>query len=174
MGIEERLSGGHPNSLGDTVAVVEDILGRKASLDELIKCYRSDDEVVRLRVSNAMKRIALSEKELLLPYLDDILKDISQIDQASTQWTIARLFIVYRDVMNNEQRDLAEAIMMKNLKEHQDWIVLNESMKSMTEWVNHHPKQESAIKELLERHTHDKRRSVSKTAQRCLDTLNRK
>jgi len=171
MGIEERLTGGYPNSLGNTVSVVEEILDGNASLDELMKCYRSDDEVVRLRVSNAVKRIALNKRALLLPYLDHFLNEISKLDQASTQWTIARLFSIYREGMDEGQREKAERIMMRNLDAHNDWIVLNESMKSMTEWVDHHPEQRDAVMDLLERHAQDNRKSVRKTAQRCLDSL---
>ena len=53
---EARLSGGHPNSLGDTVKVVEEVLKQPKRFKELFDCYLSDDEVVRLRTSNAMKR----------------------------------------------------------------------------------------------------------------------
>ena len=35
----------------------------------------SDDEVVRLRTSNAMKRVARENKALLVPYLDAMMKE---------------------------------------------------------------------------------------------------
>ncbi|GAB4243341.1 MAG: hypothetical protein Tsb0034_21160 [Ekhidna sp.] len=53
---EARLSGGHPNSLGNTIEVVDAVLADPSNFEELFDCYQSDDEVVRLRVSNAMKR----------------------------------------------------------------------------------------------------------------------
>ena len=57
--IEERLTGGHPNSLGETVSVAEDVLqdSSRQLFNELCRTYSSDDEVVRLRVSSALKRI---------------------------------------------------------------------------------------------------------------------
>ena len=54
---EERLTGGHPNSLGNTIEVVEEVLQHHEAFDELFNCYFSTDEVVRLRVSNAMRRV---------------------------------------------------------------------------------------------------------------------
>lgn len=89
QGFEQRLTGGHPNSLGNTVAVVEAVLDQPELFNELFNCYFSHDEVVRLRTSNAMKRICKANKSLLLPYLDRFLTEISQIDQPSTQWTLA-------------------------------------------------------------------------------------
>lgn len=59
---EERLKGGHPNSLGNTVKVVEEILSDNECFDELFNCYFSKDEIVRPRTSNAMKRISKAKK----------------------------------------------------------------------------------------------------------------
>ena len=52
---EEMLTGGHPNSLGRTVEVVALVLADRDRLGELYACYQSDDAVVRLRTSNALK-----------------------------------------------------------------------------------------------------------------------
>ena len=60
--IEQTLTGGHPNSLGNTVEVVNMILSDHSHFQELFECYFSDNEVVRLRVSNAMKRIFKENK----------------------------------------------------------------------------------------------------------------
>ena len=63
---EERLTGGHPNSLGKTVEVVEEVLANPERFEELFNCYFSDDAVVRLRVSNAMKRVGKENRQLLI------------------------------------------------------------------------------------------------------------
>lgn len=56
---EAVLTGGHPNSLGRTVEVVDVVLADRAKLAQLYACYFSEDEVVRLRFSSAMKRVAM-------------------------------------------------------------------------------------------------------------------
>jgi len=38
---EELLTGGHPNSLGNTISVVEDVLTDQKKLKNLYDCYRS-------------------------------------------------------------------------------------------------------------------------------------
>ena len=43
---EEMLTGGHPNSLGRTVGVVEIVLANPARLGEPYACYQSNDKVV--------------------------------------------------------------------------------------------------------------------------------
>jgi len=61
----EMLAGGHPNSLGRTIEVVDIILSDSSRLEELFNCYFSPDAVVRLRTSNAMKRICKVQKKWL-------------------------------------------------------------------------------------------------------------
>ncbi|MGF1567082.1 MAG: hypothetical protein ACFCVD_03240 [Nodosilinea sp.] len=60
---ETMLTGGHPNSLGRTVEVVNLMLNDPTKLLDLYNCYFSIDEVVRLRTSNAIKRISHEKPE---------------------------------------------------------------------------------------------------------------
>ena len=69
---ESMLSGGHPNSLGRTLEVVQIILSEPDKLDELYSCYSSSDEVVRLRTSSVFKKyqrnILIGWRHLLMRY----------------------------------------------------------------------------------------------------------
>jgi hypothetical protein len=62
-----RLKGGHPNSLGNTIEIVDEVLKDNSLFEELFNCYFSDDEIVRLRTSNAIKRLCKEKKSLLFP-----------------------------------------------------------------------------------------------------------
>ena len=164
MSIEERLTGGHPNSLGNTVEVVDDVLKNPALFNELFQCYFSADEVVRLRVSNAMKRVCKENEEMLVPYIDKFLGEISKIDQASTQWTLAQLFLMLEKRLSDDQRIRVEEILKTNLENHNDWIVLNMTMETLGKWA----KKDEALKIWMEPHLNklskDSRKSVSKKA----------
>lgn len=169
--LEQRLTGGHPNSLGNTVEVVERVLAKPKLFDELFNCYFSEDEVVRLRVSNAMKRICKAQKPLLLPYIDRFLNEISKIDQASTQWTLASLFLSLEKDMDADQIKVAKEIMKSNLAHHDDWIVLNETIKTLALWA----KKDDDLKYWMQPHlirlSKDKRKSVAKRAAKNLELL---
>lgn len=168
---ENRLKGGHPNSLGNTIEVVEEVLNNEAYFEELFNCYFSDDEVVRLRVSNAMKRICKPRKDLLIPYIDRLLNDISKIDQASTQWTLAQLFLSLDKALSVPQKKKALSIMKTNLENHQDWIVLNMTMETLGKWA----KTDDQLMEWLYPHLYrleaDKRKSVKSKATKTLALL---
>ena len=112
---EQMLTGGHPNSLGRTIEVVEMVLADSSLLQELYNCYFSQDEIVRLRTSNALKRISREEPEWLVGYIDGFLAEIAEIDQASTKWTLANLFETLRQYMNAEQYQKAEQVLKRNL-----------------------------------------------------------
>ena len=171
MNFEERLKGGHPNSLGNTVEIVEEVLKNPPLFDEFFNCYFSDDEVVRLRVSNGMKRICKAEKPLLLPYIDRFINDISQIDQASTKWTLAQLFLTLDEDLTENQKSKAKEILKENLATHSDWIVLNETIKTLGEWSKKDETLKAWILPHLKRLSQDERKSVSKKASKTLESL---
>lgn len=171
MEIETRLKGGHPNSLGNTVSVVNDVLKHPFLFDELFQCYFSADEVVRLRVSNAMKRICKENKILLIPYIDRFLEDVANIDQASTQWTLAQLFKMLEKELSGAQREKAKDILKKNLATHTDWIVLNQTMDTLERWSKQDGALRTWIKPYLFKLVEDPRKSVSNKAQKVLQSL---
>lgn len=168
---EEVLTGGHPNSLGRTLEVVDAVLSDRSMLRELYHCYFSDDEVVRLRVSSAMKRVTNAHPEWTMDFIDGLHSDIAAIDQASTQWTLALLFDLTKHLQTEEQRTRSVEIMKRNLAEHNDWIVLNNSMQVLFEWSRDDPGLRSWLKPHLERLQHESRKSVAGRAKKLLAEL---
>lgn len=168
---EQRLSGGHPNSLGNTIEVVEEVLSNNDKFDDLFSCYFSDDEIVRLRVSNAIKRIAKEKKSLILPYLDQLLDEVSLINQASAQWTLSQLFLLLQKNLTEDQTIRAKEIMKNNLVNHSDWIVLNETMRTLSSWSIKDDSLKEWLRPQLKRLTKDNRKSVFGRAQKLLAAL---
>ena len=165
------LTGGHPNSLGRTVEVVEMVLANRARLGELYACYRSDDAVVRLGTSNALKRISREKPTWLVPLIDGFLTEIANLDQASAQWTLADLFQTLAPLLTPTQRQQAEAVLKRNLAHHHDWIVLNQTMKTLSSWAKDDPALKAWLMPHLERLSGDGRKSVAKTAAKNLKNL---
>jgi len=168
---EQRLTGGHPNSLGNTIEIVDEVLADPTYFAELFNCYFSSDEIVRLRVSNAVKRICIAKKELLLPYIDRLLHEVAKIDQASTQWTLALLFKMLEKDFSSTQFSQAKSIVKNNVANHTDWIILNNSMETLTHWAKNDAELKEWLIPHLERHQNDNRKSVAKRAQKFLTLL---
>ena len=169
---EGMLTGGHPNSLGRTIEVVEIVLNDPSRLVDLFSCYFSDDEVVRLRVSNAMKRVCREQPEWLIPFIDDFLDEISKISQASTQWTLADLFRMLWASMTQMQQARAKELLKNNLTTWNDWIVLNSTMQALSDWSMDDEALRNWLIPKLETLRDDDRRSVSGRAKKMLVKLN--
>ena len=115
-----------------------------------------------------MKRICKEQKQLLLPYVDRFLNEISMIDQPSTKWTLATLFAMLDDTFSAAQLDTAKSIIKTNLVEEPDWIVLNNSMETLFKWAKTDEALHIWLKPQLERLTNDARNSVAKRAKKLL------
>ncbi len=165
------LTGGHPNSLGRTVEVVDLVLEDRSRLEELYRCYFSDDEVVRLRVSSCMKRVCAAEPDWLVPYLDDLLETVSRIDQASTQWTLAQLFLMLGGRMSPGQHRKAVEVMKRNLTAGGDWIVLIQTARTLGDWAADDAELRAWLLPRLSEMAEDRRKSVSKKADQILEAL---
>lgn len=165
---EPMLTGGHPNSLGRTEEVVDLVLADRGRLADLYECYFSADDVVRLRVSSAMKRVTIAHPDWMMDFMDRLQDDVAAIGQASTQWTLALVFDLTRDLLSDEQRSRAIEIMQKNLAEHDDWIVLNNSMKVLGAWADHDEDLRSWLRPHAQRLAEDPRKSVASNARKLL------
>lgn len=157
----EMLAGGHPNSLGRTAEVVDLILADPSRLEELYGCYSSPDEVVRLRTSSAFKRVSWKHPEWLAPYLDRFLEEVSQLEQASAQWTLAQLFSTLVGLMSAEQVEKAKHMLRHNLSTCKDWIVLNTTMQTLAEWAEEDEALKHWLQPQLEKLRSDTRKSVA-------------
>jgi hypothetical protein len=158
------LTGGHPNSLGRTVEVVDAVLADRSRLSQLYSCYFSDDEVVRLRTSSAMKRVAIEHPDWIIEVMDQLQNEVAAIDQASTQWTLALLFDLTKDLQTAAQYARSVEIMQHNVAHHDDWIVLNNSMQVLHRWSGDDQALADWLEPHLERLARDRRKSVAARA----------
>ncbi len=168
---EMMLTGGHPNSLGRTIEVVEVVLASPDRFEELFSSYGSADEVVRLRVSNAMRRVQSEKPDLIIPYIDRLINEIGVLDQPSAQWTLPKLFEGAEKEMSKVQKSKALALVKRNLAEHNDWIVLNNSIEYLARLAETDAKLHEWVVPHLKRLASDPRKSVSKRATKSLDNL---
>jgi hypothetical protein len=118
-----------------------------------------------------MKRICRTEKSLLIPYIPRFLDEISVIDQASAQWTLAQLFKTLRKDMSEDEFASAKAILKRNLEKSDDWIVLNQTMATLAEWLKKDEQLKEWLTPQLERLTADPRKSVAGRAEKLFKAI---
>ena len=161
---ESMLSGGHPNSLGRTVEVVDLVLADRARLAELFACYGSTDPVVRLRVSNAMKRIEAERHDWLAPLIDPLIDDVGRLDQDSARWTLAQLFQRLAGEMSEDQMARAKTLLKTNLASAKDWIVLICTLETLADWAKDDAELDLWLRPHVQRLMADPRKSVARRA----------
>lgn len=167
---EDLLKGGHPNSLGNTIMVVDDVLTDQTKLKDLVDCWRSDDELVRLRVQNGVKRVAKEKPEWVAAFLPDLLSWITEIDQASTKWCLSTLYMWLEKYMSENQQTQAIEIMKQNLH-YDDWIVQNTTSESLAYYAKKDKNLKAWLLPELEKLTQSRHKSVSRRAQKLIESL---
>lgn len=165
------LTGGHPNSLGRTVEVVEMVQQTPDLLAALYRCYDSADEVVRLRTSSAFKRLFRAEPAWFDAYADRFIDEVAAIDQASAQWTVAQLCGELTDRLTPAQRRRATTVLQRLLQQSDDWIVLNAAMQTLGDWAVDDAALAAALRPELARLSGDTRKSVARRAAKLAATL---
>jgi hypothetical protein len=167
----EMLAGGHPNSLGRTEEVVGIVRADRARLEELFAAIADADQVVRLRVGDALEKVCRHEPGWFVPHVDRILGDLGDIEQPSVQWHVAQMLDHLRGDLSDDQTQQATELLKRNLTRSTDWIVLNVTMDVLTKWAHSQPRLASWLTPELERLCRDDRRSVAKRASKRLAEL---
>lgn len=167
----EILKGGHPNSLGRTEEVVDAVLAERARLEELFATMADPDEVVRLRVGDALEKVCREQPSWYVGHVERLLGDVGQIDQPSVQWHVAQMLQHLRSDLSEDQARRGIELLQLNLTSSTDWIVLNVTMDVLTEWAHHDPPLTGWLKPELERLRQDERKSVAKRATKHLAEL---
>lgn len=170
---EDTLTGGHHNSLGNTVAVAEQVNADRSLLAELITTYASDDEVVRLRVSSALKRVAWENPEWIHAEIGTIMNWVERLKQPSAQWSVGQMLLALGPLLSPSEKERAIALMKTHIEESQDWIVLNHTMETLAQWAHDDDELEAWLIPHLAQFAEDSRKSIAKRAQRLLGGFGR-
>lgn len=168
---EQTLTGGHPNSLGQTLDVVAVVVKAPERLRELIDTYSSSDEVVRLRVSSALKRLSRENPVAFAASMDYYLDTIADLDQPSAQWTRAQIALEMDGLLLPEQRQRLTTELLHQLEHSTDWIVISHTLKTLGQWSQQDAGLAKALRPVATKHAQDPRKTVSAAAHKALSDL---
>ena len=107
----------------------------------------------------------------LIPYLNRFLTEVSQIQQASAQWTLAQLFSQLDRYMSVQQLEQAKVILKHNLSVYSDWIVLNATVETLGKWSRKDDRLKVWLKPHLKQLSIDERKSVAGRAKKIIKLL---
>ena len=168
---ETMLTGGHPNSLGRTEQVAQLVVDEPERIAELFRTYDSADEVVRLRVSSAFKRVFLARPQWFQKWYGRFSKRVVKLGQPSALWTLSLLCLRLEDQLTAKNKADAVEVLRAMLEECDDWIVVNNTLETLGRWAERDPQLKRWLRPRLLRHSGDRRKSVAKKAQRIAARL---
>ena len=171
MSFEQSLKGGHPNSLGITLEVVDAVLGNTDKMEDLFLCYQSDDETVRLRTSNVFKRIFRAKLELFKQWKKRFIKEVAEIDQPSAKWTSIKILNELFDQLDEKEKTQSVEICLRYLRNEEDWIVINQSLNFIRNHLERFDFKDPEMMKLLKNFVDDERKSISKNAEKLIKIL---
>ena len=168
---EVALTGGHPNSLGRTLEVVDVVQSDLTHIERLYDCFKSTDPVVRLRTSNAFKRLVRANPMLFENYAHKLVREVGAIPQDSTSWTVAQ--IIGENL--KQWRELSQDIQDESIQflfglftRSNDWIVLNAALKTLANIAVYDGTVDARFRPIAEEYLNDPRKSVSNTARKAI------
>lgn len=166
MDIESALTGGDPRSLGNTELVVLHVLDHPQQLDELFACLFQEDEVIRMRASDALEKICRVHPDWCEPLKKDLFTRVSKIKQPSVQWHFAQ--IMSQISLTSAEQKRAVTIMKDNLDSSDDWIVQNLTLESLAVFARKKVLDDQEYIDMLIRFKDSDHKSVAKRCEKLL------
>ena len=164
MNFEDTLTGGHPNSLGKTIEIVDEVLDKPNKIDDLFNCYQSKNETVRLRTSSAFKRIFREKPILFENWKKRFIEYVAYINQPSAKWTTIQL-------LDEKEKIQSSNICLEYLRNENDWIVVNHSITFMRNHKELFDFNDSSLIKLIKSFESYRRKSISRNVGKLLSFI---
>lgn len=168
---EDRLSGGKSNSLGEVPNIVDEVVDDKYLLEDLFQCFFSNNSLVRLRTSHAMKQIAERKPRIIRKYYNRLINNVSKIKQDSVQAVLADTFLVLDSELNREQKKRAIKALKANLGRAKRPEAINSIVDTLMAWSDQDEELAEWTKSKLKKRTESKNKKVASTAEAKLEEI---
>ena len=109
------LEGGDRRSIGLSDQVASIVSTNRAPFPALMKGWRSEDALVRMRAADATEKVARKIPELLPPYKKEFLGSMAEARKPELRWHLA--VMVPRLPLNLKERQLATSLLRSYLKD---------------------------------------------------------
>lgn len=167
---ETLTEGGHTNSLGRAVEVINAVLQDESRLEELYRCLFNEDAWVRMRAVDSLEKICRVHPGWLTPYIDRFAEDLSVSTQPSIQWHLAQMYGQLE--LTKAQTQFAINWLKQCLTSTEvDWIVAANAMVALVQFVHKGSAAKSEVLPLLKKQQKHKSAAVVKRANGLLEEL---
>jgi len=106
----DKLLGGDLRSIGKADEVIAEILEEPALFYEVFKGIKSSNPLIRMRAADVVEKIAREHPEYLIPCKEELLHEVSEIEQQEVRWHVALLFS-YLDLTDTEKSIVVDKLL---------------------------------------------------------------
>jgi len=144
--ILELLKGGDRRSIGRADAVAAAVSKNLALFPELMKGWRSEDPLVRMRAADATEKITRNNPHWLRPYRRELLGLMAEAKQQELRWHVAAM--VPRLPLDSKERRLVSSLLRSYLEDRSS-IVRTSALQALADLAGGHPSIRPGVIELL-------------------------
>lgn len=108
-----KLQGGDLRSIARSNEVVRDVREDPALFAEVFEGLFSDDPRVRMRCADVLEKVSVKRADLLQPFNERLIHQVSQIPQQEVQWHAAQMFSYLE--LSQAERDAILQILLSYL-----------------------------------------------------------
>lgn len=143
-----KLSGGDLRSIGESEAVVKEVVKNPALLAKVFAGLRGRDPVVRMRAADVVEKATRTRPELLRRWKRDLLGSIAEREDKEVRWHIAQM--LPRLKLTSTERSRAVSILLGYLKDDSS-LVRTFSMQALADLATQDERLLREVKPLLQR-----------------------
>jgi hypothetical protein len=125
-----KLVGTNRRSIGKSNEVVVEVIADPSLFKIIFEGMNCNDPVLRMRCADAVEKITIHYPEYLVPYKQQLINEISKINQHEVRWHVAQLFS--RLDLTNDERSAVLDILSDYLKDKSK-IVKTFSMQALAD-----------------------------------------
>lgn len=164
--LREHFTSANDHVLSGVFEVTQTVLHAPLRCAELVELLYDGDDSIRHRAGNALEKIAAVRPELVTPFADKLLSDISTINQPAVQWHLAQIFTEIR--LTATQAKQAVAILERNMQTTTDWIVQNLTLEALAYFTLRGLLPDERFIEIARRHIDNPNDSVARRANKLV------
>jgi hypothetical protein len=166
-----ELAIGKPNSLGNTLSVVNAVESNSRLFPQLLKLLLHEDSIVAMRAMNATKRLMRADKDFFVPQKESLVKIYSKSKHNVVRLGLITLYFDFIKEFSPAELKSIKTLTMKWMKENEDWMILAQGLKLLEKLAKIDPKIQPEVIAVAKSLQKDPRKAVSTKAKKVLSGL---
>ena len=169
--ILNKLLGGDLRSIGDAHEVISDILKEPELFGEVFNGMRSDNPLIRMRSADVIEKVSRIHPEYLTSYKEEIIKEISEIEQQEVRWHVALIFSYLS--LSAREKEIVYKKLVSWIENSKSKIVIANSLQALAYIFKKDEKYRLKMIKILEAAIVDGSPAVKARARKLLAQVNR-